>query len=73
MRSTIVIALVFALSACSYLEQIQLNGYARNPNKIYLDQMSIVSVSFRDTHRYACFDRPLLCVQRGIGFECRCP
>lgn len=73
MRSTIVIALVVTLSACSYLEQIQFNGYARDPNKIYLDRVSVVSVSARETYRYACLDSPLLCVQRGIGFDCRCP
>jgi hypothetical protein len=72
-RSTIVITLVFALSACSLLDQLDFNGSGLDPNKIYLDQTNIVSVAARETHHYACIYGPLLCVQRGIDLECRCP
>jgi len=72
-RSTIVITLVFALSACSLLDQLDFNGSGLDPNKIYLDQTNIVSVAARETHRYACIYGSLLCVQRGINLECRCP
>jgi hypothetical protein len=49
------------------------NGPSFDPNKIYLSPAELVSVSARQTHRYACDGPPLLCVQRGIDFECRCP
>ena len=72
-RSTDVITLVFALSACSILDQLHFNGPGLDPNRISLDQTSVVSVAARETHRYACVDGPLFCVQRGIDLECRCP
>jgi hypothetical protein len=68
-----VIVLAVALCGCSFLEQINFGGSSLDPNKVYLDQMSVVSVSPRETYRYACVGRPLLCVQHGVDFECRCP
>ena len=73
MRSTIAIALVLALSACGFLEQIQFNGSSLDPNKIYLSPTNVISVAPREAHRYACAGEPMLCVQRGIAFECSCP
>lgn len=73
MRNTLVIVLAFALGGCSLLEQIQFGGSSLDPNKIYLQPTTVVSVSPRETYRYGCVDRPLLCVQHGIEFECRCP
>ena len=73
MRSTIVLVLGLALSACSALGQFNFGAPSLNPNKIYLDQTSVVRVSPRESHRYACVNPPLLCVQHGLGLECRCP
>jgi hypothetical protein len=72
-RSTVVIAFALAASACSVLEQIDFGGSRLDRNKVYLNATDVVVASPRETHRYACVDRPLLCVQHGIGFECRCP
>ena len=73
MRSIIMLVLVLALSACSVLDQINFGAPSLNPNRIYLDQTELVTVSPREAHRYACVNPPLLCVQHGFGFECRCP
>jgi len=54
-------------------EQIQFNGSSLDPNKIYLSPTNLISVAPREAHRYACVGEPMLCVQRGIDFECRCP
>ena len=43
MRSTIVSVLVLALSACSVLDQINFGAPSLNPNRIYLDQTSVVT------------------------------
>ena len=73
MRSLIAIVLVLVLGACSVLDQFQFGGSSLDPNKIYLDQATAVSLAPRDTHRYACAGIPMLCVQHGVEFECRCP
>jgi hypothetical protein len=72
-RSIIAIVLVFTLGACSVLDQFQLGTASLDPNKIYLDSTTVVEVAPRDTYRYACVGIPMLCVQRGVEFECRCP
>ena len=72
MRSIIALGLTLTLGACSFLDQIDFGGPALNPNKIYLGREA-VSVSAREADRYACVGSPLLCVQRGLSFECRCP
>ena len=73
MRSTLAIVLVPLLGACSVLDRMDFNGPSFDPNKIYLSPPELVAVSPRQTHRYACAGPPLLCVQRGVDFECRCP
>ena len=73
MRSTIALVLFFALTACSVLDQIKFGGPSLNPNRIYLDQTTVARVSPRETHRYACVNPPLVCVQHGMDLECRCP
>ncbi len=74
MRSSVVIALALASSACSILDRIDFGPAALDPNKIYLTAEKMpVTVSPRDTHRYACVGTPLICLQRGVSFECRCP
>ena len=73
MRICVLLALALLLGACGFLDQIYLDGPSLNPNKIYLNRMDVVTVAARDTYRYACVDRPLLCVSHGIGLECRCP
>jgi predicted Abi (CAAX) family protease len=72
-RSTIALVLVFALSACSVFEQGNFGGSSLNPNRIYLDQTTVARASQGETRRYACVTPPLICVQHGMGFECRCP
>ena len=72
-RALIVSVLAALLGACGFLDQVSLNGPGLNPNKVYLNRTDVISVSRRDTERYACRDGLLICVQRGIGFDCRCP
>jgi hypothetical protein len=65
---------VFALvSGCSLLDQIQLNGSQLDPNKVYLGASRVSNLNVRELGRYGCIGAPLLCEQRGIGFDCRCP
>ena len=73
MRSLILLSLVLPLGACSFIDQINFNGPSLNPNKVYLNRADFISVPARETYRYACIDQPLLCVQHGVEFECRCP
>jgi hypothetical protein len=72
-RSSVVIFLAAALCGCSLLEQVDFGGRSLDPNKIYVSPTAVVSVAQRQIYRYACVDRPLLCVQHGVNFECRCP
>jgi hypothetical protein len=73
-RVLVTLAVFTMLGGCSVLDQIQLNGPARlDPNKVYLGTSRVQSVSARETGRYACVDVPMICEQRGIGFDCRCP
>ena len=73
MRSFIMLTLVVPLGACAVLDEINFGGSSLDPNKIYLNRADVVSVSARQTYRYACVAPPLLCVQHGLTFECRCP
>lgn len=61
------------LGGCSYLNGFQFGGNQLDPNKVYLEPTQRLSVSSRETYRYACVGGPMLCVQRGIGFDCGCP
>jgi hypothetical protein len=72
-RSVFVLTLVLPLGACGFLDQLNFGGAALNPNRVYLNRTDVVTVSEREAARFACVDRPLLCVQHGISFECRCP
>jgi hypothetical protein len=72
-RSIVAIVLVFSLGACSVLDRFQFGASSLDPSKIYLDSATVVSVTPRDAHRYACVGVPLLCVHYGVEFECRCP
>jgi len=72
-RSCSLLALTLLLGGCGFLDQFQLDGPSYNPNKIYLSPTDIVSVGTRETHRYACVNGPLMCVARGIDFDCQCP
>jgi hypothetical protein len=68
------LAALATLGGCSVLDQINLNGPARlDPNKVYLGTGRVNSLSARETGRYACVGPPMICVQRGIGFDCSCP
>ena len=73
MRGILVVVLAPLLGACSVLDRMNLNAPTFDPNKIYLSPAELVSVSPRQTYRYACVSPPLLCVHRGVDFECRCP
>jgi hypothetical protein len=72
-RSLIVVALGLSLGACGLLDQSLSSGPSLNRNTVYLNPEDVISVSGRDTSRYACVGQPLLCVHRGVDFECRCP
>ena len=72
MRSA-VLFLAVAVSGCSFLDQLDFGGSGLASNKIYLRPGEIADVALRENHRYACAGQPLLCVQYGITFECRCP
>jgi len=72
-RTAISLVLVLTLSACSVFDQIDFGRAGLDPNKVYLSQTSVVRVSPRESYRYACVNPPLVCVQHGIGLECRCP
>ena len=73
MRALLGFHTLLLLGACGSLDRIYLDGPSWNPNKIYLNRADVVAVGARETHRYACPDRPLLCVSRGVGFDCHCP
>lgn len=61
------------LGGCSAFDNFQFGGAQLDPNKVYLSPTQKLSVSSRDTYRYACVGGAMLCVQRGIGFDCECP
>jgi hypothetical protein len=67
-RTILAIAGGVSLTACSGFGSSTLN-----PNKIYLSPASVVSVAPRESHRYACATPPMVCMQHGFSFECRCP
>jgi len=74
MRHVVVIVLATALSGCSFLDQLQLNGPQRlDPSKVYLNRADVVYVGPRETQRFACAGGPLVCSLRGVEFECSCP
>ncbi|HEY3517085.1 MAG TPA: hypothetical protein VGL98_08555 [Gammaproteobacteria bacterium] len=73
MRSCSLLALTLLLGGCGFLDQLELGGSSYNPNKIYLSRTDSVSIGTRETHRYACVNGPLMCVSRGVDFDCHCP
>ena len=73
MRSRSLLALTLLLGGCGFLDQAQFGGPSYDPNKIYLRRTDIVSVGTREAHRYVCLNGPLMCVSRGIDFDCHCP
>lgn len=72
-RSLVLLSVTLFLGACGFLDQAQLGGASYNSNNIYLNRTDVVTIGTRETHRYACVDGPLMCVSRGVGFDCRCP
>lgn len=60
-------------SGCSALGGFQFGSPQLDPNKVYLSPTQKLQVASRDTYRYACVGGAMLCVQRGIGFDCGCP
>ena len=73
MRSVFLVALTLSLGGCGFLDQILASGSTSYSRKVYLNPMDVVTVGLHEDHDFACVDRPLLCVSRGVGFECRCP
>ena len=73
MRTIPLIALAMVFSACSTLDEISFASPRLDPNKIYLGSSRVDNLRPRDTQKYGCANGPLLCVQRGVGFECSCP
>ena len=72
MRTALAIALTTLLSACSVLDDFEFNSQTLDPNRIYLGTARVTSLSAREVQEYACVSGPLICDQRGIGFDCRC-
>ena len=72
MRVLAVLMFAAMLSACSFLDQLVLDGYRLDPNKIYLGPAT-VQLTTRELEHYACVRAPLLCEQRGSQWDCRCP
>ena len=73
LRSSVLGVLALFVSGCSFLDQINFGAPSSSSNNIYLRQGEIAEVGPRVDHRYACLAGPLLCVQYGVTFECRCP
>lgn len=73
LRSSVLGVLALFVSGCSFLDQVNFGAPSLSANNIYLRQGEIAEVGMRENNRYACVNGPLLCVQRGIKFECRCP
>jgi hypothetical protein len=63
----------FALvSGCSILDQIDFGPPKLDPNKVYLGTSRVHDLGRGEMDRYACVGGPLMCEQRGVGFDCRC-
>ncbi len=73
MRTIPLIALAMLFSACSMLDEINFGSPSLDPNKIYLGSSRVDNVNARDTQKYGCAKGAMLCVQRGLSFECSCP
>ena len=73
MRSSVLGVLALFVSGCSFLDQVNFGAPSLSANKIYLRQGEFAEVRLREDNRFACVAGPLLCVQRGVKFECRCP
>jgi hypothetical protein len=68
-----ILAAFTLVSGCSLLDQISLNGPPKlDPNKVYLGSARVTNLSAQETGRYSCVGTPLICTQRGIGFDCHC-
>lgn len=73
LRSSVLGVLALFVSGCGFLDRINFGAPSLSSNNIYLRQGEIAEVKPREDHRYACVEGPLLCVQYGATFECRCP
>jgi hypothetical protein len=61
------------LCGCTVLDTVELNAPSRlDPNRVYLGSSRVTNLGPTEMGRYACVDGPLICDQRGIGFDCRC-
>lgn len=62
------------ISGCSFFDQIAINGSEQlDPNKVYLGSSRVTNLRASETGRYACVNGPMMCTQRGVGFDCSCP
>ena len=73
MRVLIALTVFALVGGCTLLDEIELNGPQLDPNKVYLGTSRVHDLNVQELGRYGCVGpAPLLCEQRGIGFDCRC-
>ena len=68
MRSIFAIGGALAVGGCSGFDTPTFSS-----NKIFVSPASVVTIAPRESHRYACANPPMVCVQHGFSLECRCP
>ena len=63
-----------ATSGCSVIDHLaaMTDGPKLDPTKVYLGRSVVMDVTSREMGRYACANGPMLCQQRGNGFDCSC-
>jgi hypothetical protein len=72
-RVLLTLASMSLLGACSFLDQLEVNGPpGLDPSRIYLGTSRVSVSRLADLDRYACVGTPLVCEQAGTGFQCRC-
>jgi hypothetical protein len=69
----VVIATSWLLCGCAFLDASLTQGSKVDPNRIYLGRTEVVGVQQQDLARYGCLGKPMVCVQRGVSYSCRCP
>lgn len=74
MRVFATLAVFTMIGGCSLLDRIELDGPPRlDPHKIYLGTSRVDNLRATETSRYACVGVPMICQNRGTGFDCYCP
>jgi hypothetical protein len=72
-RVLIAMATLCSLYGCAFLNDSLNHGPKVDPNRIYLGRSEVFGVQREDIARYGCLGRPMVCVQHGVNYSCRCP